>query len=90
MKKTELEILKELKFEFELLSDFTTQSQGYKNLCDKIEKLEKEKTEKVLTSLEEEEQQLEVIINARYGKTDLSPLLFLLFVAIILYLIFNQ
>lgn len=45
MKKTELEILKELKFEFELLSDFTTQSQGYKNLCDKIDRLEK--TEKV-------------------------------------------
>lgn len=87
MKKTELEILKELKFEFELLSDFTTQSQGYKNLCDKIDRLEREKTEKVLASLEEEEQ-LEVIISARYGKTDLSPILVLLFIILAFYLIF--
>jgi len=87
MKKTELEILKELKFEFELLSDFTTQSQGYKNLCDKIERLEKEKTEKVLASLEEEEQ-LEVVISAHYGKTDLSPILFLLFLGLVAYLVF--
>ena len=87
MKKTELEILKELKFEFELLSDFTTQSQGYKNLCDKIDRLEKEKTEKVLASLEEEEQ-LQVVISAHYGKIDLSPLLFLLFLGLVAYLVF--
>lgn len=84
MKKTELEILKELKFEFELLSDFTTQSQGYKNLCDKIERLEKEKTEKVLASLEEEEQ-LQV---AHYREIDLSPVLVLLFFGLVLYLVF--
>jgi len=38
--KTELEILKDVKFMFELHSDNSTQCNGYRSLCRKIEELE--------------------------------------------------
>lgn len=39
-KRCELEVLKEIKFMFELHSDMSSSCNGYRSLCEKIEKLE--------------------------------------------------
>lgn len=49
--KTELEILKEVKFMFELHSDHSTMCNGYRSLCRQIEELEQSRQPAVSGSL---------------------------------------
>lgn len=58
--KTELEILKEVKFMFDLHSDHSSMCNGYRSLCDKIEELEK--TEIILNKIQDVTQEMRELI----------------------------